>query len=87
MNKTFLGLHVIADDDARWKRDPVSQAEAACMGGAHVVQLRAKTTPDEKTLEWARAIRALTLKFGARFVINDRFDIALAAEAEAAGER
>ena len=82
MNPNFRGLHVLADDDARWKCDPVAQAEAACRGGAQVIQLRAKSTPDTRVLEWARKIRSLTRGCGALFVVNDRFDLALAAEAD-----
>lgn len=79
----FRGLHVLVDDDPRWSRDPVAQARDACAGGAPVVQLRAKHATDGETLAWARAIRALTREAGARFVVNDRFDIALLAQADA----
>ncbi len=79
----FAGVHVLADDDPRWSTDPVAQARAACRGGATVVQLRAKHTPDREILAWARAIRALTREAGAAFVVNDRFDLALLAEADA----
>lgn len=77
------GLHVLADDDPRWGRDPVEQAGLACEGGAAVVQLRAKHASDARSLEWARAIRRITHAAGARFVVNDRFDLALLAEADA----
>ncbi|MDG2334604.1 MAG: thiamine phosphate synthase [Myxococcota bacterium] len=76
------GIHVLADDDPRWSADPVQQAAAACQGGAQVVQLRSKFATDRQTLEWARAIRALTREAGVHFVVNDRFDLALAAEAD-----
>jgi len=76
------GLHVLADDDPRWKHDPVAQAQAACRGGARVVQLRAKHAGDGEVLRWAAAIRAATREAGALFVLNDRFDLALAAEAD-----
>ena len=78
----FAGLHVLADDDPRWPRGPVDQAAAACDGGASVVQLRAKHATDSQALEWAEAIRRLTRQAGALFVVNDRFDLALAAEAD-----
>ncbi len=74
---------MLADDDPRWPLDPVAQAETACRGGARVVQLRAKHASDSLALEWAREIRALTHACGARFVVNDRFDLALAASADA----
>ncbi|MFK7895014.1 MAG: thiamine phosphate synthase [Myxococcota bacterium] len=78
----YQGLHVLADDDPRWGRDPVEQAKAACAAGVEVVQLRAKHATDEESLRWAKAIRELTRASGTRFVVNDRFDLALLAEAD-----
>ena len=83
MNSRFAGLHVLADDNPCWNHDPVVQAEAACKAGAHVIQLRTKTASDACTLEWARAIRSVTRQFEALFVVNDRFDLAMASEADA----
>ncbi len=79
----YRGLHVLVDDDPRWGRDPVEQARAACRARAPVVQLRAKHAGDRQALAWAREIRALTRACGSRFVMNDRFDLALLAEADA----
>jgi len=76
------GLHVLADDDPRWRLDPPAQAAAACAGGAAVVQLRAKRAGDRETLRWARAIRATTRAAGVLFIVNDRFDLALLCEAD-----
>ncbi len=76
------GLHVLADDDPRWRHDPVSIARAACAGGARGVQLRAKQATDRAALAWAATIRALTRSAGACFLVNDRFDLALAAGAD-----
>jgi len=78
----LAGLHVLADDDSRWNRDPVAQARAACAGGAAVVQLRAKHTIDREALAWCEAIRIVTRESGALFIVNDRFDLALAAGAD-----
>jgi thiamine-phosphate pyrophosphorylase len=78
----WAGLHLIADDDPRWKHDPVSQARAGCDGGAAVVQLRAKHATDREVLAWGRAIRAATQHAGVRFFVNDRFDLALACDAD-----
>ena len=87
MKLAYAGLHVLVDDDARWNRarehDVVSQARAACEGGAHVIQLRVKHATDQQTLEWALAVRSLTRDCGAAFVVNDRFDLALASGADA----
>ncbi len=76
------GLHVLADDAPHWKRDPVEQARAACRGGAAVIQLRAKYATDREALAWAVEIRRLTRSRGALFIVNDRFDLALAAHAD-----
>jgi len=81
--EAYRGLHVLVDDDPRWGRDPVEQARAACRARVPVVQLRAKQAGDRQILDWARAIRALTRASGSRFVVNDRFDLALLAEADA----
>ena len=78
----LYGLHVLADDAPHWRRDPVVQARAACEGGAAVVQLRAKHATDAETLAWAAEIRRLTRERGVLFFVNDRFDLALAAEAD-----
>lgn len=79
----FSGLHVLADDDPRWKHDPIAQARAACEGGARVVQLRAKAATDTQALAWGRETRALTRAAGIVFVVNDRVDLALACGADA----
>ena len=80
--RRLRGLHVLADDDPRWKLDPVEQASAACEGGAAVVQLRAKLATDREALAWARRIRERTRETDALLVVNDRFDLALLAEAD-----
>ena len=79
----FDGLHVLADDDPNWPVGPVEQAKHACAGGASVVQLRVKHATDREALVWGRAIRELTRNAGVRFVLNDRFDLALACGADA----
>ncbi len=76
------GLHVLADDAPRWKRDPPEQARAACRGGAAVVQLRAKLASDRDAFSWAAEIRAATREAGVLFLVNDRFDLALLADAD-----
>lgn len=76
------GLHVLADDAPQWPHAPVEQARAACEGGAAVVQLRAKHATDRQALAWGREIRAATRAAGLLFTVNDRFDLALALEAD-----
>jgi thiamine-phosphate diphosphorylase len=73
---------MLADDDRRWQRNPVEQARAAGAGGATAIQLRAKHVTDREALAWSAEIRALARACGALFFVNDRFDLALAADAD-----
>ncbi len=56
--------------------------QAALAGGATIVQVREKTLPDRKLLEQARRVREWTRAAGALFIMNDRADLALLAEAD-----
>jgi thiamine-phosphate pyrophosphorylase len=51
-------------------------------GGADVIQLREKNLDDRTLLARSREIRELTRQRGALFIVNDRPDIALLAEAD-----
>jgi thiamine-phosphate diphosphorylase len=79
----FAGLHVLADDDPRWRWGPLEQAQAACDHGAAAVQLRAKHATDREALRLGERIREATRRAGVLFVMNDRFDLALLLEADA----
>lgn len=54
----------------------------ALAGGADMIQLREKNLPDRVLLERAREVRILTAQAGARFIVNDRPDIARLAGAD-----
>src|SRR5918912_640484 len=57
---------------------------AALRGGVTAVQLRAKTATTLEQLELARKLKEMCGAAGAPFVVNDRVDVALAAEADGA---
>ncbi|MFO7832001.1 MAG: thiamine phosphate synthase [Desulfuromonadaceae bacterium] len=59
-----------------------SALEAALKGGVKAVQLREKDLGPKELLQLAHQLRTLTVRYGARLLINDRVDIALAAEAD-----
>ena len=80
--RRVAGLYCVADDDPRWRLDPIAQARAALAGGARVVQLRAKHAVDAVALAWAGEIAARCRDARALFVMNDRFDLALASGAD-----
>lgn len=56
--------------------------DAVLAGGARIVQLRDKESTDRELLAKARYFRKKTQEAGALFLINDRLDIALLAEAD-----
>ncbi|MGB3298764.1 MAG: thiamine phosphate synthase [Phormidesmis sp.] len=56
--------------------------EAALKGGIAIVQYREKTATDEERLKVARQLRSLCHQYGALFIVNDRIDIAAAADAD-----
>jgi thiamine-phosphate pyrophosphorylase len=67
---------------AELKRGHIEIARAALEGGARLIQLREKRMEGRALWGVARAMRALTQQHGAALIVNDRVDIALAAEAD-----
>jgi thiamine-phosphate pyrophosphorylase len=59
-----------------------SAVEAALRGGVKAVQLREKDLTPIELLEYAQHLRSLTRQYGAKLLINDRADIAVAVEAD-----
>lgn len=77
------GLYVITTSVPHMGRSHLDIAEAAVAGGAQVIQLREKNETGN-ILEMARRLRELTRRAGIKFIVNDRVDVALAAEADGA---
>ncbi len=75
-------LYVITDEQLGGGRSHEEQTRAALAGGAGVIQLRDKTASTLRLYEAARAMRELTRAAGALLIVNDRLDIALAANAD-----
>lgn len=63
-------------------RSDLEWLEAVLAGGAKIVQLRDKISPDRVVYEKARVFRRRTLEAGALLIINNRVDIALAVDAD-----
>jgi thiamine-phosphate pyrophosphorylase len=81
---SWSGLHVIADSGASPTRTPLQIAEAGLAGGARIVQVRDKGASSGSLHQTALAIAAAVRRHpGARLVVNDRLDVALAAGADA----
>ena len=56
--------------------------EAALRGGVKAVQLREKDLSADQLLPLASELRTLTRRYGARLLVNDQVDVALAAGAD-----
>ncbi|KAJ3075756.1 hypothetical protein HDU98_006994 [Podochytrium sp. JEL0797] len=59
-----------------------SIATQSLLGGATILQLRAKDLPTKEFVSLAQKVSAEAKRFGAAFVINDRIDVALAVDAD-----
>ncbi|MDP3937275.1 MAG: thiamine phosphate synthase [Deltaproteobacteria bacterium] len=81
---TWSGVHVIADMGASPSRSPLDIANAALAGGVRIIQVRAKGAASRDLLEAAISVAtAVRSCQDGRLVVNDRFDVALAAGADA----
>ncbi len=78
---TPFRLCAVTDVAGRPGLTHAAAAAAALAGGAPCVQLRAKGLPGTALLGEARAIRETARASRALFIVNDRLDVALAADA------
>lgn len=77
-----FSLYLITDRHQTAGRPLLEVVEAALSGGVRAVQLREKDLPVSELYELAWDLRALTARYDARLLINDRIDVALAVEAD-----
>jgi thiamine-phosphate pyrophosphorylase len=79
-----LRLYLLADVGLAPAERLASIVTAALRGGVTAVQLRAKEATTLELLELARSLNAVSHEAGVPFIVNDRVDVALAAEADGA---
>ena len=77
-----LKLYLITDSDILKGRDFYHCIEDALKGGVTMLQLREKEADGKEFLEKAMNLRELTRKYGVKFIINDRIDIAMLCDAD-----
>lgn len=69
-------LYAIVDPSIRPDLSPFQMTERLLQGGARLIQLRHKSATSRELLESTKALLALARPFKARFIINDRADVA-----------
>ena len=81
MSSIDFDLYLVTDRHATADRDLPWVLEQALEGGVRAVQLREKDLGGGALLELARNVKRLCDRYGAELFINDRVDVALAADA------
>ena len=76
------GIYVITDRAAQNGRSYEEVVQAALDGGASIIQLRDKSTDTASLIAVAKRLNGLVRSYNRLFIINDRVDIALAADAD-----
>ncbi|MCB2185563.1 MAG: thiamine phosphate synthase [Deltaproteobacteria bacterium] len=75
-------LHVLTDTELQSRYSHEELAELASAGGAGLIQFRQKQGSTRVLIETARQMQIICRRRGVRFIVNDRLDVALAAEAD-----
>lgn len=82
MQITAFRLYLITDRHQTGGRPLPEVVREALEGGVRAVQLREKDLSTAELYQLAMEMRLLTSEYGARLIINERLDIALAADAD-----
>lgn len=83
MPATFdLTLYLVTDPRLVAARGLLATVEAAVKGGATIVQLRDPDAHGRALVEQARALKALLAPLAIPLIVNDRVDVAVAADAD-----
>ncbi len=75
-------LHVLTDTALQSRFTHLELTEMAIDGGAHTIQFRQKNGSTRELITVATEMRRLCANKGATFIVNDRIDVAIAAEAD-----
>ena len=82
MNQLDTTLYFITDSTSVPPERFLPVVDAACRGGATILQLREKDKSTREYMELAAEVHQITLRYGVPLIIDDRVDVALAVEAE-----
>jgi hydroxymethylpyrimidine kinase / phosphomethylpyrimidine kinase / thiamine-phosphate diphosphorylase len=76
------GIYVVTDPQLQRGRSMEEVVLAALVGGAQVIQLRDKFSSTPRLVATARRLNKIVRDYGKLLIINDRVDVALAADAD-----
>ncbi len=79
--KPDVTLYLVTDSTGLEESQFLQKVESACRGGITLLQLREKERSGREYLELAQKTKAITDAYGIPLLIDDRVDIALAADA------
>lgn len=75
-------LYFITDSSTVPAEKFLPSVEAACKGGATIIQLREKNKSTREYMELAASVHEITSRYNVPLIIDDRVDVALAIGAE-----
>lgn len=76
MKRMLKGLYVITDKKLIPRDRFAAAVEEAIRGGASIVQLREKDTPENEVVELGKALLELTKRYDVPLIINDSIELA-----------
>ncbi len=82
MTAMDYSLYLVTDAGLSHGRSTLEVVKAAISGGVTVVQYREKNASTRQMIEEANQLRALCKRHSIPFIVNDRVDVALAANAD-----
>ena len=82
MKQLDTTLYFITDSTSVPPERFLPVVEAACKGGATIVQLREKDRTTREYIDLAKDVHEITARYGIPLIIDDRVDVALAIGAE-----
>ena len=82
MKRLDTTMYFITDSTDYSEEEFLYRVEEACKGGVTLIQLREKERTTREYLALAEKVHEITMRYGIPLIIDDRVDIALAADAE-----
>ena len=81
-SKDQLRLYLVTDSTGMTVDEFLEKVEAALRGGVTFLQIREKERPTREYIDLAQKVHEISLRYNVPLVVDDRVDVALAADAE-----